>query len=246
MMKRLGLWVQHVFSQIFIPFTFAAGFLTMKLFMGYRWENLAEFRRKIHTIVRRNTGPLIVCPNHLTMIDSVVLAWAMTPFWRALNNPGMYPWNTPEKTNYAHVPLLRFFTYIGKCLPVVRQGPREKTKVFMEKIQLLLKWGQSLMMFPEGARSLSGRVDTANYSYGVGKIIDNVRQEGLTPRVLLVYLRGRGQKTKSTLPRRKEVFYLDAQLVEPQSDKTGLRASRELSTQIINGLVAMEKLYFAT
>ena len=245
MLKRLGLWVQHVFAQVFIPFTFATAFLMMKGVMGYRWENLGEFRKKIRLIVGINPRPLIVCPNHLTMIDSLVLAWAMTPFWRALKTPGMFPWNTPEKTNYSHNPFLRFFTYIGKCLPVIRQGPREKTNLFMYKIGLLLKWGQSLMMFPEGARSLTGRVDSTNYAYGVGKIIDTVRQEGLNPRVLLVYLRGRGQKGKSTIPRRREVFYMDAQLVDPQSESSGMRASRDISSQIIKGLVSMENLYFA-
>ncbi|OHD12320.1 MAG: hypothetical protein A2Z96_04260 [Spirochaetes bacterium GWB1_48_6] len=243
-MKKLGLRVQHLLAQISIPFTFGLSIFFMKGLMGYRWVDLKGARDKIRSQIGAKPGPLMICPNHLTMIDSLILVWAITPFWKAMGKARMFPWNTPEKTNYAHVAILRFFTYIGKCLPVVRQGPQEKTRTLMYKIKLLLTWSQSLMMFPEGARSLTGRVDTENYAYGVGKILDDVRQEGLEPRVLLMYLRGKGQKGKSTLPKRNEEFYLDSQLIDPRSKSTGLRASRDISKQIIDGLAEMERIYF--
>lgn len=243
--KRLGLWVQHVLAQISIPFTFGVSLLLMKGILGYRWENLKEFRRNLRTILRaRRPGPLLICPNHLTMIDSLILVWATTPWWKAITQPWMFPWNTPEKRNYAHVGPLRFFTYLGKCLPVVRQGPPSQTKLLMEKIMRLLGWGQSLMMFPEGARSQTGRVDTANFAYGVGKIIDDARNEGLDPQVLLLYLRGRSQTAKSSVPRRREIFRIQARLIDPRTTATGLRASRDLSTQIIRALAEMEEDHF--
>lgn len=216
----------------------------MRGLLGYKWKDLKGIRKKIQNLMGIERVPVILCPNHLTMIDSLILVWALTPFWKAIGRSRLFPWNTPEKTNYAHVAVLRFFTYIGKCLPVVRQGPQEKTLKLMEKIKWLLSHGQSLMMFPEGARSLTGRVDTENYAYGVGKIVHEVRQTGINPKILLLYLRGDRQKGKSMIPPYGSTFTLDAQLLDPQTPSQGLRASRDLSTQIIKGLASMEQKHF--
>jgi len=244
-MKRLSVRLQALISQISIPFTFGAAVLLLRGFLGYRWENLKAFRAKVRALVDHKEGPVILCPNHLTMIDSLLLIWAMTPAWQAISKPRFFPWNTPEKNNFAHSAVLRFFCYIGKCLPVVRQGPPKQTRVFMDKIKLLLAKGQSLMMFPEGTRSTSGRVDTKNFAYGIGKIIDDIRQEGLKPRVLCLYLRGNKQSGKSSVPRRGNRFFVDAELVEPRTDHSGLRAARDLATQIVQRLAGMEQAYFA-
>lgn len=244
-MKRLSVRVQNLLSQISVPFTFGAAVLLLRGILRYRWENLKAFRTKVRSLVDHQEGPVILCPNHLTMIDSLLLIWALTPAWRALTKPKLFPWNTPEKRNFAHNAILRFFCYIGKCLPVVRQGPPHKTRAFMDKIKLLLSKGQSLMMFPEGTRSVSGRVDTHNFAYGIGKILDDVRREGLKPRVLCLYLRGRQQDGKSSMPRRGERFFVDAEVVEPKTEHSGLRAARDLATQIVQRLAGMEAAYFA-
>ncbi len=244
MIKRLGLTVQHWVAQFSVPFTFGVSVLLMKGLLGYRIENLKAFRQKMADLLRDRKGPLILCPNHLTMIDSLILVWALTPAWKAMARPTLFPWNTPEKRNFAHVPILRFFCYLGKCLPVIRQGTPGQTRKFLEKLRDLLGRKQSLMMFPEGARSPSGRVDTANYSYGVGKIIDDIRNDGLNPKVLCLYLRGRKQAGKSWIPRRGERFVVEVEAVEPQTAAKGLRASRDLSAQIIQHLAAMEQAVF--
>jgi 1-acyl-sn-glycerol-3-phosphate acyltransferase len=244
-MKRLSVRLQHLISQISVPFTFGVAVLLLRGVLGYKWENLKAFRAKVQSLVGRRDGPVILCPNHLTMIDSLLLIWAMTPAWKAIAKPRLFPWNTPEKRNFAHNAVLRFFCYIGKCLPVVRQGPAHQTKAFMDKIKILLTKGQSLMMFPEGTRSETGRVDTKNFAYGIGKIIDDLRHDGLKPQVLCLYLRGRRQQGKSSVPRRGDRFFVDAELVEPQSPHQGLRAARDLATQIVNRLAGMEQAYFA-
>jgi len=244
-MKRLSVRLQNLVSQMSVPFTFGAAVLLLGGFLGYRWENLKAFRAKVRALVDHQEGPVILCPNHLTMIDSLLLIWAMTPAWRALSKPKLFPWNTPEKRNFHHNAVLRFFCYIGKCLPVVRQGPAHQTRAFMDKIKLLLAKGQSLMMFPEGTRSVTGRVDTNNFAYGIGKIIDDVRRDGLKPRVLCLYLRGRSQCGKSSVPRRGDRFFVDAEVVEPKTEHSGLRAARDLATQIVHRLAGMEAAYFA-
>lgn len=243
-MKRLNVRIQNLIAQISVPFTFGISLLLLRGFLGYRWENLKAFRAKMRSLVDQREGPVILCPNHLTMIDSLLLIWAMTPAWKALSKPKLFPWNTPEKRNFAHNAVLRFFCYIGKCLPVVRQGPAHQTRVFLEKVKHVLARGQSLMMFPEGRRSPSGRVDTNNFAYGIGKIIDDVRREGLKPQVLCLYLRGHKQEGKSSVPRRGNRFFVDAELVEPTTAHSGLRAARDLATQIIHRLAGMEQAYF--
>jgi len=244
-MKRLNVRLQDLVSRVSVPFTFGVSLLLLRGFLGYRWENLKAFRAKVRSLLARQEGPVILCPNHLTMIDSLLLIWAMTPAWKALSQPRMFPWNTPEKRNFAHNAVLRFFCYIGKCLPVVRQGPPQKTQAFMEKLKLLLARGQSLMMFPEGTRSESGRVDTKNFAYGVGKIIDDLRHQGHNPKVLCLYLRGRKQTGKSAVPPRGDRFFVDAELVEPSTPHQGLRAARDLATQVVQRLAGMEQAYFA-
>lgn len=244
-MKRLGVKLQNFVAQLSVPFTFGVSLVLLRGFLGYRWENLKAFRAKIRSLLESRDGPVILCPNHLTMIDSLLLIWAMTPAWKAFTKPRLFPWNTPEKKNFAHNAVLRFFCYIGKCLPVVRQGPPKQTKAFLDKVKLLLAKGQSLMMFPEGTRSPSGRVDTQNFAYGIGKIIDDLRQDGLKPKVLCLYLRGRRQAGKSTVPPRGDRFFVDAEVVEPETSHRGLRAARDLATQIIHRLAEMEQQYFS-
>jgi 1-acyl-sn-glycerol-3-phosphate acyltransferase len=243
MFKRLGLTVQNWVAQLSVPFTFGVSILLMKGLLGYRIENLRAFRQKVAELIKEKHGPVIVCPNHLTMIDSLILVWAMTPTWKALAKPRMFPWNTPEKRNFSHVPVLRFFCYLGKCLPVIRQGTADQTRRFLEKLRDLMSRKQSLMMFPEGTRSRSGRVDTENYSYGVGKILQDVRQDGLKANVLVMYLRGRQQRAKSWIPKRGEHFFVEVEALDPQTASQGLRAQRDLSQQIIRKLAEMEQSY---
>ncbi len=244
-MKRLNVRLQDLIARISVPFTFGVSQLLLRGFLGYRMENLKAFRAKIRSLLARQEGPVILCPNHLTMIDSLLLIWAMTPAWKAISKPRHFPWNTPEKKNFYHNAVLRFFCYIGKCLPVVRQGPPQQTKILMTKLKALLAKGQSLMMFPEGTRSVSGRVDTKNFAYGIGKIIDDLRQDGLKPQVLCLYMRGRKQEGKSTVPRRGDRFFIDAELVDPHTPHSGLRAARDLATQIVQRLAGMEQAYFS-
>ncbi len=243
-MRQFGVRLQSFFSHLFVPFSFGIGFVLLRLVGGYKWENLTAFRAKLHTLVDAGR-PLILCPNHLTMIDSMLLMWAIAEPWRALVDPRWYPWNTPLKRNFIGSATLRFYCYIGKCLPVVRGETGDKAKSFLGKLQYLLSARQSLMMFPEGTRSVSGRVDTENYTYGIGKLIDDARRAGVRPQVVCLYMRGRRQKAKSTVPPRGDRFYLDAEKLEPVSAFSGLRAARDISGQIIQSLARLEREYFA-
>lgn len=240
---RLG--TQSFLSRLVLPLFYPIYILLLRYALSYRIPEIRQVRRGIRKELGRDKRPLLICPNHLTMIDSVILMWAISPWWRAFWDERFFPWNTPEKRNYAHIPVLRFVTYLSKCVSVVREAPKEQTAKFLAKLRTLLLNGQSLMIFPEGTRSRDGRVDTRNFAYGTGKIVDDLKRLGAQPRVLCVYLRGLKQATYSTIPRKGETFYLDYQVLEPKSESRGLRAQRDISRQIVHTLAQMEEKFFA-
>lgn len=244
-MSRLSVKFQSLVSRISVPITYGGGLVYLWGILGYRWENLKAFRAKIKSLLQRHDGPLIICPNHLTMIDSLLLLWAMTPAWKAITKPHFFPWNTPEKKNFAHNAILKTLCYIGKCVPVERQGPPNRTQAFLEKVKGILARRQSIMLFPEGTRSSTGRIETENFAYGIGKIIDDLRKAGHQPKVLCLYLRGKSDYWKTYRPPRGEKFFIDAEPVDLETAHTGMRAARDLATQIIHRLVAMETKYFS-
>lgn len=242
---ELAIRLQDGLAQLFLPVTYALTFVWLRFVRGYRLNNLGEFRRKLAEVLKPGQGPYLLCPNHLTLIDSLILVWAMAPLWRSWFRPDLFPWNTPEKTVFARNPLLRFFCYLGKCLYVIRKGPQEETNLFMARLTRLFLLKRSVMIFAEGGRSRTTRIDADNVTYGVGRIVEDSRAAGQTPKVICLYLRGRSQADFSDLPVRGEVFDLDVAALDVQSEHTGLRASRDFSRQIITGLVELETRHFA-
>ena len=81
------------------------------------------------------------------------------------------------------------------------------------------------MIFPEGGRSRTGRVEPDSATYDVGRLIRSV--PGC--RVLCVYMRGEAQRAYSDIPARGERFRLSLCEIEPKSGHTGLRASRDVA-----------------
>ena len=96
------------------------------------------------------------------------------------------------------------------------------------------------MIFPEGTRSRSGRINMQEFPYGVGRLVCNIPN----CRVMTIYLRGDGQKTFSNFPRHGETFTLTAEECRPKTVLKGLRAQRDCAGQIIAYLAKMEKEYF--
>jgi hypothetical protein len=105
----------------------------------------------------------------------------------------------------------------------------------------LMRRGEVVLMFPEGGRSRSGRIDAESIGQGVGRVIKEVGD----CRVLCVYLRGDAQHSWSNLPAKGDTFRLTTRLVEPRSELRGVRASRDLAAQVLGHLVEMEGEYLA-
>jgi 1-acyl-sn-glycerol-3-phosphate acyltransferase len=235
---RLGLRVQELVSQVCVLLTYHSLEAWLR-FRGYKVPDMPRIRAGFAAMAGR--GPLLVCANHLTLVDSLVIQWALTPGWRLFGRPDWFFWNLPDKYNMSVNPWIRVLGYFGKCVLVRRKGPPEEVRQALDKVKFLMARGQSVLVFPEGGRSRVGRVDTENFMYGVGRM----RQDTPSARVLCVFARGVGQRVYTNYPRRGESFFIRMKTIEPATRFQGLRADRDLATQIVRQLSEMEQEYFA-
>lgn len=233
---RLQRAVSRALSPLWIPV-----FVSL-MALAFRWKivGAAELRRTYREIRERSRAPLLICANHLTMLDSFVIGWALGGSWWYLGHFSSLPWNTPERVHFASTWWKRALTYLLKCVPITRGSDRKEVARVLAKVEHLLKMGEVVMVFPEGARSRTGRVELESAAYGVGRIVSSV--PGC--RVLCVYLRGDGQTGMSDAPAAGEVFRGRTALIEPKSDQRGLRASLDISRQIVAKLAELERSHF--
>jgi len=238
--ERLGLQLQLAISRLLSPIWVPALAAVMGGPLGWRIEGRAELRRRYAELRRSRSGPLLLCANHLTMLDSFVIGWALGSPAFYLRDFGALPWNTPERQNFASTWWKRGLAYLLKCVPLERGADRVQVARVLDKVVHLLRRGQTVLIFPEGGRSRSGRVELESAAYGVGRIVRAL--PGC--QVLCVYLRGAGQQSWSDAPRRKERFRGRIRAIEPKSDQRGLRGSVEVARQIVATLVEMEREHF--
>ena len=237
---RPGLRLQECLSQVVSPFTYGALAAWMKFARRYRIPDLRRVREEFMAQAGEQRGPLLICANHLTIIDSLVIQWALTSGWRFVWRRDLFAWNLPDKRNLATFWWWRVLGYLGKCIPVVRKGTAEQARQTLDKVTWLLRRGQSVVIFPEGGRSRVGRVDRESVTYGVGQILQAVPGT----RVLCVFLRGRGQEAYSDYPARGETFAVRLKRIAPSTGSAGLRGARDLAMQIVGQLSDMETRYF--
>ncbi|MBN2539104.1 MAG: hypothetical protein JXB09_03560, partial [Deltaproteobacteria bacterium] len=75
------LHLQYLMGRLFVVIVGPLMFIAVRL-MGYRVRDLSEIRKKARDLFNEHKGPWIICPNHLTMIDSVIVAYALAPLYR--------------------------------------------------------------------------------------------------------------------------------------------------------------------
>ncbi len=206
---------------------------------GLKIRDHARLRHQFRDFTKDRT-PLIICANHLTLVDSVVILWALQSIPSYFVNYRLFSWNIPARENYCHKPIWKLVTYLNKCIPIDRQGPSVHIESVLAKISYLLSRGDVCLIFPEGTRSRSGRVDIEGAGYGIGKLIRNL--PGC--RVLCLYQRGATQANYSDFPKKGETFDVAIELISPRSDFTGLRAVRDYSVQVLSKLKEMEDRYY--
>ena len=230
--REVGRWLGFVW----IPL------ITVLLRYGarYRVDGLESVRREYRRLRTETSGPLLLCANHLTLIDSAIIAWALGSVGWYFRNYSSLPWNVPERKNFATTIPQRFGSYVMKCLPITRGGSRSDVARVLAEFSYVLSRGEAGLVFPEGGRSRSGRVDIDSAAPGVGRIVRAL--PGC--RVLCVYLRGRRQTTFSDYPAHGEHFRVELRLIQPRSEQGGLRGSRNVARQILSELAAMEQTFF--
>ena len=236
LLVQLG--VSRLLSPLWIPLTSA----TLRLGFGWRIDaqQRAAARREYRRLRRESKAPILICANHLTMFDSFVIGWGIGYDRDYVLDFAALPWNTPERVHFASNWWKRVLAYLYKCVPVRRGSDRAEVAKVLEKVRYLMSRGQSALVFPEGGRSRTGRVDVEAAAYGVGRLVTAL--PGC--RVLCVYLRGEAQETWSDLPRRGERFHVSVSCMEPKSDLRGLRASLDVARQITSRLAELEQRYF--
>ena len=240
--SRFFLHLQDVLGRLAICIV-APVYFFMAHALFYRIRNLRGIRRQCAAEFAKHKGPWIMCANHLTMIDSFILTYAVFSLTDHVTAYRRLPWNLPERRNFQSNIFLAVLCYLSKCIPVDRGGSREKMRRLLDQCIYLLKNGHTIMIFPEGGRSRTGRIDRENFSYGVGRFIQDV--EGC--KVMCIYLRGDRQHRYGFIPAWGEKFYAQMDVLTPvQVEQTGLRAQREYAAQIIHRLADMEERYFAT
>ena len=243
----MGVWTKFLFriqclmGRAFAFTTVPLIYLAIKI-AGYRVNNLDIIRKEIKNLQKEHKGPWIICANHLTMIDSVLLAYAMYPLYNYLIHYRLIPWNIPERQNVNKIKVVAFLCYLFKCIPVIRGGNRKSVSRSLAKCHYVLQKGESLMIFPEGTRSRTGFINTDNLQYSVGRLVHNFPE----CRVLCIYMRGEGQTTYSNFPKFKDNFSIYISSYKAKSNLKGLKAYRDCSMQIIEKLMGMEKNHFDT
>lgn len=238
---RRVLELQRWVTYICLPFFLFFFIVLFRWIGGYRCADLKALRRRVAELLAPIQGkPLLICPNHLTLIDSMLLAWFLFSWRRYFSGPRFFPWHTPEIRNFAKNIPLQVMCYLGRCLFVKRGGGRSETRRSLDHIAYLLWRGAVVFIFPEGTRSRTGRIEEDQVTYSVGQLCLDVPE----CKVLCVYMRGASQETYSALPKRSETFYVDVRLFEPPMAQAGLRGSREIALQIHGQLRDMERGYF--
>lgn len=222
------------------PLTTSVGALLLRFGFGLRFDDCAELRREYRELRAHRDTPLLICANHLTLIDSVLIAYALgAPTWYLFHFSAL-PWNVPERSRFAAKGWQRVLAYLYKCLPIERGGSRDGVASALSRFSYLLRSGEVGLIFPEGGRSRSGRVNVKTAAYGVGRIVKSA--PGC--RVLCVYLRGDAQHAYTDWPTRGDRIRARAACIEPKSDLGGVRGSVDISRQIAARLAELEAEHF--
>ena len=212
----------------------------LRVILGYQIDGRAALRHRYADLWRTRSGPLLICANHLTMIDSALIAWALGSPWWYVRHFAAVPWNVPERQHFAASVWARVLVYVMKCLPLTRGGSRATVAATLQRFTHVLAEGDAGLIFPEGGRGRSGRVDVDAAAYGVGRIVRSL--PGC--QVLCVYLRGERQATYGDMPHRGDRFRVHLELLHPTSSATGVRGDRDVALQIVRQLAAMEQQHF--
>jgi len=236
--QRMLLAVQRLVSRLCFPILYPLILLWLKYVKKYRIKNIKAVRQQFKQIKVDYPNGLLICPNHLTYIDSMLLIWGLSSAWQYFIDYKSLSWNLPKSTNVHENWLYRVICFLGKCILIAPEA--EASKQTMLKASYLLNHHQCVTVFPEGSRSQTGRINSENFVYGVGQLHIDSSNNAL----LCVYLRGDKQQGASKMPVKSESFSVTLKMVDISTELTGRRAMRDVAKKIIDELLVMEADYF--
>ena len=91
--------VQRFAAMLSAPIWVTGTIAWMRFWFRYRVENVESVRAQYQALRAQSDGPMLICANHLTLIDSLIIAWSLGTGVYWLKHPDELPWNTPERTN---------------------------------------------------------------------------------------------------------------------------------------------------
>lgn len=232
---------QRLIGRMLSPVCIPLATLLMRFLFRWRLRDTSEHRALYRRLLSEDSRPLLIAANHLTMADSALIAWGLGGTIDHMVRYHGLPWNVPEQARVESSRLWRVLAYLMKCVPVPRGGDRKVVADVLKGLRHLMEEGEVVLMFPEGGRSRSGRVDTESVAYGVGRLIKELGD----CRVLCVYVRGDQQKSWSNMPTSGDTFSFTTRVIEPQTNLRGMRGSREVASQVLAQLVEMEEAHLA-
>ena len=110
--ERAALLFQREVGRLLAPLWVPIVVALMRFGMRWRIEGAREARERFRKLRRGSREGLFVCANHLTMVDSFVIAWALAPPWWYVLHYGSVAWNTPERENFARTLPMRALVYL--------------------------------------------------------------------------------------------------------------------------------------
>ncbi|OGR87659.1 MAG: hypothetical protein A3J74_04145, partial [Elusimicrobia bacterium RIFCSPHIGHO2_02_FULL_57_9] len=226
---------------------YAVILLAGRFYFGYSFKDLGKFRAQVWEKLSRHDGPVIWAANHLTLIDSFLIFWAVFP-WHKMYCSRLVPWSTPEYRNYYFLggPLrqrmVRFLMYLCRCIPFLREGEDEASvrwrQMAFEKCVWLLRHGGSVFIYPEAGRSRSGWFEAKRPKDFLGRMALEVP----AAKFLCVYLRGENQLYTTVYPAKGERFLMRADLID--GVLPGETNPRAISERLFNKLAELQLEWF--
>jgi len=241
--KGRTLALQRINAALVLPFWISLAFAVVQFGVRYRFEGVKELRREFARAARDGGGPVLVCPNHLTLADPLLVGWSLGSLSWYARHWWAPPWIVLAQKNVERIfpAMLRPLAWIAKCIPIPRGGNRFAVAAVLERLKNLLMLGDAVLIFPEGRRGRNGQVDVQANTYGVGRVLQAV--PGC--RVLCIYIRGELQQSWSDIPACGDRFHVRFAWLEPMSDARGMRRSVELTNQVLSRLANLENEHFA-
>lgn len=132
---------------------------------------LFKIRNKTTIIGRQNMpsqAGLLLLSNHQSLIDSLLIAYALFQPRDIFFRYHHIPYNAPAWENFFRKTSRRFFCRLLKTIPAYRRGGKNKIADNILSFEEILK-SDSLLLFFEGTRSRDGQIGPCKY--GPAKLI---------------------------------------------------------------------------